>query len=92
MEELIGKEEYVYYIGEYDRQIKELQLQKENVLEKMKMQDKLDSQHDEWVEAFKNYIDVSELTREMVLELINKIEVHEDGMIDIYYRFSNPYG
>lgn len=92
MEELIGKEEYVYYIGEYDRQIKELQLQKENVLEKMKMQDKLDSQHDEWVEAFKNYIDISELTREMVLELINKIEVHEDGMIDIYYRFSNPYG
>ena len=92
MEELIGKEEYVDYIGEYDRQIKELQLQKENVLEKMKMQDKLDSQHDEWVEAFKNYIDVSELTREMVLELINKIEVHEDGMIDIYYRFSNPYG
>lgn len=92
MEELIGKEEYVYYTGEYNRQIKELKLQKENLLEKMNMQDELDNRHDEWVEAFKNYIDVSELTREMVLELINRIEVHENGVIDIYYRFSNPYG
>lgn len=91
MEELIGKEEYMYYTGEYNRQIKELQLQKENLLEKMNMQDELDSRHDEWVEAFKNYIGVSELTREMVLELINKIVVHENGVIDIYYRFSNPY-
>lgn len=91
MEELIGKEEYMYYTGEYNRQIKELQLQKENLLEKMNMQDELDSRHDEWVEAFKNYIGVSELTREMVLELINRIEVHENGVIDIYYRFSNPY-
>ena len=91
MEELIGKEEYVYYTGEYNRQIKELKLQKENLLEKMNMQDELDNRHDEWVEAFKNYMDVSELTREMVLELINRIEVHENGVIDIYYRFSNPY-
>ncbi|GAB5616270.1 recombinase family protein [Faecalimonas canis] len=91
MEELIGKEEYMYYTGEYNRQIKELQLQKENLLEKMNMQNELDSRHDEWVEAFKNYIGVSELTREMVLELINRIEVHENGVIDIYYHFSNPY-
>lgn len=91
MEELIGKEEYVHYTGEYNRQIKELKLQKENLLDKMNMQDELDNRHDEWVEAFKNYIDVSELTREMVLELINRIEVHENGVIDIYYRFSNPY-
>ncbi|WP_461868070.1 recombinase family protein [Faecalimonas sp.] len=92
MEELIDKKKYIYYIGEYDKQIGELQLQRDNVIEKLNLQEKLDVQHDEWVEAFKNYIDVSELTREMVLELIDKIEVHEDGMLDIYYRFSNPYG
>ena len=40
---------------------------------------------------FKNYMNVTKLTRGMILELIDKIEVHEDGVIDIYYRFCNPF-
>ena len=43
------------------------------------------------VEAFKDYINVNNLTRDMVLELIEKIEVQEDGSITIYYKFQNPY-
>jgi len=46
---------------------------------------------DEWIKRFKDYIDVDELTREMVLELIERIEVNEDGSISIYYKFRNPY-
>ncbi len=55
------------------------------------MQNEIDVKYENWVDAFKNYINVSELTRGMVLELIERIEVHEDGVIDIYYRFSNPF-
>lgn len=36
-------------------------------------------------------INIKTLTREVVLELINKIEVNNDGSINIYYKFSNPY-
>lgn len=51
----------------------------------------LQNQHDEWVEAFKDYINIEKLTRDVVIELIEKIEVHEDGGLDIYYRFRNPF-
>lgn len=55
------------------------------------MQQKLDTQYDKWVEAFRNYINVTELTRDMILELINRIEVNSDGSITIFYKFQNPY-
>lgn len=91
MEDLISKEEYKKYVAEYDKELEELKQQKIVIGEKSDLQKEIDSQYDEWVEAFKDYINIEELTREVVLELIDKIEVHEDNEIDIYYRFLNPY-
>lgn len=91
MDEIISREDYLKYCAEYDSMIVELQNQQEEILKSMDVQNELDNQYDEWVERFKNYIDVEALTREMVVELIEKIEVHNDGQIDIYYRFQNPY-
>lgn len=91
MEELINREEYKTYTEEYVQKIKELNAQREQLILNLESQDDLEKQYDEWVESFKDYINIETLTREVVLELINKIEVHEDGVIDIYYRFQNPY-
>lgn len=91
LEELITKHEYTQYIAEYDSKIVELGKQKKLLEEQMESQAELDNQYDEWVEAFKNYINIEELTRDVVVELIDKIEVNGDGSINIYYRFSNPY-
>ena len=55
------------------------------------MQEELDNQYDEWANAFKDYISIEKLTRDVVLELIDKIEVGKDGSITIYYKFQNPY-
>lgn len=91
MEELISKEDYKTYVTEYETEIQDLQKQKVSICEKEDLQKELDTEHDEWVEAFKDYINVNNLTRDMVLELIEKIEVQEDGSITIYYKFQNPY-
>ena len=91
MDEIISKEEYVKYIEEYNQKISDLKEQKEVLIDELNAQDCLDEKYNEWVESFKDYINIKKLTREVVLELINKIAVHEDGTIDIYYRFSNPY-
>lgn len=91
LEEIITKQEYVNYVNEYDKKIKDLQKEMQQILKKMDKQNEVDQLYDEWVRAFKNYISVKHLTRGMVLELINRIEVHEDGVLDIYYRFSNPF-
>lgn len=91
MEEIIRRDEYTTYIAEYDKKISELEVQRESIVEQLQNQEQIDNQYDEWVEAFKDYMNIEELTREVVMELIEKIEVNEDGSINIYYRFQNPY-
>ena len=40
---------------------------------------------------FSEYVNIDKLTRGIVLELIERIDVSEDGCICIHYRFKNPY-
>lgn len=91
MDELITKEEYLSYIEEYDKEILVLQEQTKHLQKELEAQNTLKVQYDRWVEEFKDYIHVEELTREMVLELIEKIEVNRDSSINIFYKFHNPY-
>lgn len=89
MEDLISKEEYVSYISGYDAEIKDLEQTQENIKDKVSLQQELGTQYDEWMDAFKNYIDIKRLTREVALELIDKIEVNGDRSIDVYYKFQS---
>ena len=91
MEDLISKEEYICYISDYDKNMKELQEQKKVVQKKFNLQKNQSIQYDKWVESFKDYINIDKLTRDVVLEFIEKIEVHKDYSITIYYKFQNPY-
>ena len=91
MEGLLTKNDYIQYVADYEKELAELQKQIEYLDEQTATQEQLEAQYDEWVEAFKNYINISTLTREVVIELINRIEVNKDGSINIYYKFENPY-
>ena len=91
MEDLISKEEYMEYVSGYEDEIKELQEQKSVLEGRSDLKQELNAQYDEWVEAFRNYINIRKLTRDLVLELIERIEVNEDSSITIYYKFQNPY-
>lgn len=88
---ILTKEEYAEYAFDYDKKIKELNAQKETLVNNINVQQEIDTQYDKWVEGFINYIHIDSLTRELVLELIERIEVNHDGSIDVYYRFQNPY-
>lgn len=91
MEDLISKEEYKQYVSDYDKEMEELQKQKTDICGKSDLHEELSAKYDEWAEAFRDYINIKKLTRDVVLELIEKIEVNEDGSITIYYKFQNPY-
>ena len=91
MDDLITREEYVKYVSEYEIEIKELTQQQAIIQNKSDLQQELDEQYDEWIDAFQNYVNIKKLTRDVVLELIDKIEVHKDKSITIYYKFNNPY-
>ena len=90
LEGVISKEEYVSYTKEYESDIERLTEQLKLWEGQQEEERKRAPEYDEWVGNFIDYIHVDRLTREMVLELINRIEVNEDGSITIFYQFQNP--
>ena len=44
-----------------------------------------------WLKAFLNFQDAKELTRDMAVRLLEKVEVYEDKRIHIRFRFRNEY-
>lgn len=86
LENLISKDEFESYHMEYCNDINKLKKQEAEVRNTM-MQHSSCCKYDEWEENFINYINIKELTREVVVEMIDKIEVAEDGEINIYYKF-----
>ncbi|MCI9075987.1 MAG: recombinase family protein [Dorea sp.] len=91
LDDVISKEEYVSYAKEYETDIDSLKEKLEHLKEQQDEESRRGSGCDEWVERFKDYINVEKLTREMVLELIKRIEVNEDASVSIFYKFRNSY-
>ena len=89
MEGMISGEEYTRYASEYDRELAKLKGQKALICHELDLQQETEDGYDEWTEGFLDYINVKKLTRDMVLELIERIEVHKEGELTIYYKFRN---
>ena len=47
--------------------------------------------YENWIEKFIKYGTLSEVTREIVTELIEKIVVNGDKSIDIVFKYQSPY-
>lgn len=91
MDDLISRDEYKKYVSKYDKELLELKHQQKTIKDKSNLEKELETQHDMWVDSFINYINIDKLTKDIVFELIEKIVVHDNNSIDIYYRFKNPY-
>lgn len=88
---LISKNDYLEYVKDYNKQQEEIKLEIETLQQQKEKAESLETQHDEWEDAFKDYINIDKLDRNIVLGLIERIDVHEDGLIEIHYKFNNPY-
>ncbi len=88
---LIPMNDYIAYLKDYNARQKDIQLEIQALQQQREKAEALNAQHDEWEDAFKNYIDIDKLDRNIVVELIDHIDVHENGVIEIHYKFENPY-
>lgn len=87
LDDIISRDEYIRYRNNYNSEQTELQTQI-NVLTAHITKDEHDSaSQDSWLERFKNYINIDELDRTVVIELIDRIEISQDGQIHIAFRF-----
>ena len=72
--------------------IRRLEKLKENIEKLKKEKQKYEIQKtnkNEWIENFKRNKKITKLSRDVLLELINSIYIHENGNITIKFNFEN---
>lgn len=90
-EEYLSKEEYLEYKQKYEQDIKRAN---ENILSIEKQdeaQEKKIEKDNEWIENFKIYKNITKLDRDIITELIDYIEVHENKKITIHFKFMDEF-
>lgn len=87
IEELLSKEEYLDLKSQYNAEKQDVINQVREIDKSLIQASEIQETKDEWIEKFKNYIDVDELTRDMVVELIDRIEIGSNFEVHIFFKF-----
>ncbi|MFV0516605.1 MAG: recombinase family protein [Aminipila sp.] len=84
---LLTKAEYLDYKAEYIKQEHDINTQLEQLQEQSEKSTDIHREFSYWIDRFRNYMNIDSLTREIVMEMIEKIEVHENNEIDVHFKF-----
>ena len=88
---ILTKDEYLTAKERYTRKISDLETEWNNKQAELDNFKQCMSGENRWLKAFLNFRDVKELTRDMAVNLLDKVEVYEDKRIHIRFRFRNEY-
>ena len=86
-----SKEEYLSYKAEYEKQDKDIRAKIQLAEQEKDSFGEAEESYENWIEKFIKYGTLSEVTREIVTELIEKIVVNGDKSIDIVFKYQSPY-
>jgi len=87
----ITREEYLEYKLKYENDIQRLNQNIERLENEKLKYEKQNISKNEWIEKFKEQKGISELSRDIIIELIECIWVYEDGNITIKFKFEDEF-
>lgn len=87
--EYITKEEYLEYKCKYEQDINKIKEIIINLDKQKEKQEEIINGNSMWIENFKSHRNITELDRDIITELIDYIEVHENKKITIHFKFIN---
>ena len=87
----ITREEYIEYKQKYENDIERLKQNIERLENEKQKYENQNRSHNEWIEKFKNQKGITELTRDIMMELIDCIYVQENGNITIKFKFEDEF-
>ncbi|KJS20443.1 MAG: recombinase [Clostridiaceae bacterium BRH_c20a] len=91
VDQFITKEEYKAHVSRYNEKLEKA----ENLIQKRtcEIEDIVNNKTtiNLWIQNFKQYQNIETLTRKIVVSLIKKIYVYENGKIDIHFRYLSEY-
>lgn len=88
---LISKEEYVSMKQEFELRRKNTQDAMEQVRLEQRRMAQQDGKRHEWIEGFVRNQGIQMLMRNVVVELIDRINVYEDKRIEVKFRYADKY-
>ena len=87
--EYITKDEYLEYKQKYEHDLNRIKEKLINLNKQKENQEEVISENSKWIEKFKIYKNITKLDRDIIAELIDYIEVHENKKITIHFKFMN---
>lgn len=88
---ILTKEEYLSAKERYIGKISELETELDNKQTELNDFEQCMGGENQWLKAFLNFRDAKELTRDMAVSLLERVEVYQDKRIHIQFRFRNEY-
>lgn len=87
----ISREDYLEYKSSYEKEIENIEMNIKYLEdEKIKYKEQILGDND-WIENLKKKKNITKLTRDIVIELIDCIYVHEKGEVTIKFKFADEY-
>lgn len=87
----ITREEYLEYKHKYENDIERLKLNIERLQNEKKKNENKKISSNEWIEKFKEQKEIKRLSRDIIMELIECIYVHENDKITIKFKFEDEF-
>ena len=88
---IISKSEYLALKEKFDRQLEQIEHAIANIKDELKQYKEVTDVENQFIKHFMKYRNITELTREVIVELIEMIYVHEGGTITIEFKFQDEY-
>lgn len=87
----ITRDEYLEYKTKYENDIENLKRNIERLENEKKKYENQKISSNEWIQKFKEQKGITKLSRDIVMELIECIYVHENGNITIKFKFEDEF-
>lgn len=88
---IISKAEYMSLKEKFDRQLEQIEQAIANIKDEIKQYRETANVENQFIKHFMKYRNITELTREVIVELIEMIYVHEGGTITIEFKYQDEY-
>jgi DNA invertase Pin-like site-specific DNA recombinase/predicted transcriptional regulator len=88
---ILSQSEYLSLKEKFDRQLAQLEQAAANIEEEIRRYQETTGTENRFTQHFLKYRNITELTREVIVELIEMIYVHEGGTITIDFRYQDEY-
>ena len=88
---IISKSEYLSLKEKFDKQLEQIERAVANIKEEIRQYKETTSVENQFIKHFLKYRNITELSREVIVELIEMIYVHEGGTITIDFKYQDEY-